>query len=277
MQSLPTSDPPLRHLEVAGHAVTVTDGGEGPTLLLVHGLPGSVRDFRYLEPHLVGVRTVRVDMPGFGGTSRQRRRTWTPEQRAAFLGGVVDALGLGPLVVAGHSMGGVVATALAVQRPDRVAGVALLASPGVREHRGFVGSNVRVLGRVLAVPGAGRLLRRNVRKGFVRAGFPRSTPDREMVAALIDASALDFAQHEANLKALDVPTMLAWADDDKLVEPAIGEQIAALVPEGPRLRWTSGGHNIQKTHAAELGEALVQFVRRTPWRDGGPEGRPGRG
>lgn len=259
---LEPSDPRRLVVQVGPGAVTYTDEGQGPALLLVHGLPGSARDWRHLSPRLEGVRRIRVDLPGFGGTSRLGRRAWTVAQRARLLADLLDVLRLDRVVVAGHSMGGPIATALAGLAPGRVAGLALLASPGLTPHRLFVRSRVVRLSRLLRVPGLGRVLAPPLRWGFVRAGFPRSTSTGEMISSAVDAGMLDFADHAARLRALRLPTLVAWAEDDRLVEAAIGETMAEILPPGPRLVWPTGGHNIQKTRADELGPALAGFTRR---------------
>ena len=60
--------------------------------------------------------------------------------------------------------------------------------------------------------------------------------------------------------ALRAPTLTAFCDDDPFIEPEIQEELGALVPVGPRLRWAEGGHNVQKTHAVEVAEALLSMT-----------------
>ena len=47
------------------------------------------------------------------------------------------------------------------------------------------------------------------------------------------------------------------------IEAAVFEEHAAKLPAGPRLRWPTGGHNIQKSQAVELAEALGAMARAT--------------
>ena len=70
-----------------------------------------------------------------------------------------------------------------------------------------------------------------------------------------------FDRHHEHLKSLTQSTLVGWADDDPLIEGELVSEMADVAPEGPRLRYTSGGHNIQKTQAIELGGALVNWVR----------------
>lgn len=227
---------------------------------MVHGLPGSGRDFRYLSPYLPKLRRLRIDMPGFGETPRRGQRTWSVEQRAAFLLHVLDALEIERVHVLGHSFGGVLVTALAAAAPQRIQSVSLLASPGPRPHQGYTRSRVRLVARVLSIPGATRILKTQLRKGFIAAGFPRSTPYAQLISTVFDAAAIDFDVHGARLAQLTVPTLVAYAEDDKLVETAIGVANEGRVPDSRGLRLLTGGHNLQKTRAQELGDAIRELV-----------------
>ena len=59
-----------------------------------------------------------------------------------------------------------------------------------------------------------------------------------------------------SVRTLTQPCLVAWARDDRLVAPHIIEGLVEVVPEGPRLCFETGGHNLQKTQATEIAEAL---------------------
>jgi pimeloyl-ACP methyl ester carboxylesterase len=258
------SDPPLKHCQVGGHAVAWSDEGpqNAPTLLCLPGLPGSHRDFRWLAPACVTrFRLLRVDFPGFGD-SPDWGLPLDEAGRAAVAVAVLDAAGVDRCVAVGHSVGGAVATAMAAQWPDRVAAVALLASPGARPHRGFrlmpfrmaVGAMDRSWSRGLALALTRRL--------YVAAGFPRSLTDTQIEATSRCAALVDFPAHGERVRTQNkagLPTLVAWADDDRIVEPDISLELAAMAAPGPRLHFPTGGHNIQKTQAVELAAALSEL------------------
>ena len=94
----------------------------------------------------------------------------------------------------------------------------------------------------------------------MRRGFsPRVRPD-EALFALRCVAALDFAEQRQAARAVRAPTLMAWADDDPLVEPAIGEALSEALPPGPRLAFDEGRHNIQKAQAPALAAALVEWA-----------------
>ena len=113
-------------LATSGGLVHHIDEGSGPTLLMLHGNPTWSFLYRHLVLELRGrFRCVAVDYPGFGLSERPAGYGYTPQEHARVVGEVVDALGLEGFVVLGHDWGGPIGLAVAAERADRVAGVAL--------------------------------------------------------------------------------------------------------------------------------------------------------
>jgi pimeloyl-ACP methyl ester carboxylesterase len=255
------SDPPLRRAVVDGRAVAWSlEGPAGaPVLLCLPGLPGSHRDFRWLAPAcLPEHRVLRLDFPGFGASEPPEAAQDEPA-RAAVARAVLDEAGVERCVAVGHSVGGAVAAALATAAPDRVGALVLLASPGERPHLGFRLMPFRVAAAGLARGWSKAATLRLTRFAYVQAGFPRSLDDAAVEWTARCAARVDFAAHGARVRALaarGLPTMVAWAEDDRIVEAEISRELAAIAGPGPRLRFPDGGHNLQKTRAVELAAAL---------------------
>lgn len=253
------SDAPARILALPLGPASIVDEGAGPPVVLVHGLPGSVRDFRWLTPPLAAhARVVRFDLPGFGGTPVATGPDPSPEGRAAFVLAVIDALGLDRPVIVGHSMGGLVAVAAVAQRPDGFRALGLVASPGIRPHEGFRRFPRRAL-RLATIGPWAPLARPLVRRLFAAVGF-RRYPDSALERTIACLHATRFPAHVARVRALTLPTLAAWCGDDPLVESEILAELADAVPPGPRLAWPTGGHNPQKTHAAALAAGIVALL-----------------
>lgn len=256
-------DPKRHTAQVARGPFSYTDEGNGPTIVAVHGLPGSSRDYRWLGAALPPtVRLLRLDLPGFGGTPVITSPGTTIDQRAAFVVEALAALRIEQCVLLGHSMGGPVALAAASQAPSRVAALALLASVGLRPHRllrRFVGREL--FARAVDAPLMRGPTRAMLKAVFTAAGFSAKTRTDEVAHTVRCVAALSFGAQERHTAAVRMPTLCAWADDDAFIEREIFEEHAARLPVGPRLRWPTGGHNIQKTHAVELGGALAAFAR----------------
>ncbi len=145
-------------------------------------------------------------------------------------------------------------------QPERIAGLGLVSSIGLTIHRGF--RNFRPgLTRLLATaPVLSTLARPMITQGFRQAGFPPGISWPAMQHTLRCAAAIDFAENQAIYAAVRAPTLVAWTEDDALIEPEISQALAAAVPDGPRLCWPSGGHASVKTRAVELAAGLSEWL-----------------
>lgn len=125
------SHPPLgAFVEAEGLRIHHIDRGAGQPVVLIHGASGNLRDFAFsLVDRLVarGLRVIAFDRPGHGYSDRPALRGWDPAVQARALRGAAEALGVENPVVLGHSWGGAVAMAWAVQAPRETRGVLSLA------------------------------------------------------------------------------------------------------------------------------------------------------
>ena len=81
-----------------------------PVVVLVHGFGASLESWHDIYPHLCGdYQTVRVDLKGFGFSSKPKDSTYSLEDQAELLASFLKGLGLGRVVLVGHSYGGGVA------------------------------------------------------------------------------------------------------------------------------------------------------------------------
>ncbi len=129
--------PEGRMVEVDGRAVHAVVTGSGPDLVLIHGASGSTRDFTmsFVEAVSDRYRVIVFDRPGMGFTDRAdpalrnpfRAEAESPAQQAAMLQAAAAELGAARPIVLGHSYGGAVAMAWALNHPDAISGVVVLA------------------------------------------------------------------------------------------------------------------------------------------------------
>lgn len=252
------TDPALRSVDLPRGPAAYTDEGSGPVVVCVPGYPGGPRDYRYLAPALPDHRVIRLAMPGQGDTPLATAPGASIAARADFVREMLQALDLQEVLLVGHSMGGGIASASSVDNP-RVQALGLLASIGAWKHKGLL-SLPSLMPRLAEGDWTWALIRPLARRGFRAAGFPSYYDDPSLRHTLRCAGALDFDEVARAHDAVRVPTLVAWAQDDPLIEPEVPLDISRRVPEGPRLSWPTGGHNIQKTHAAELGAALMDLA-----------------
>ncbi|QMU71629.1 alpha/beta fold hydrolase [Streptacidiphilus sp. P02-A3a] len=100
---------------------------DAPALLLIHGSASSTRTWDPMVPLLTGShRVIRIDLLGHGRSAKPTDRSYAIPDQARRVGLALGRLGVEHAVVVGHSSGGVVAVALAEQRPDLVTALALI-------------------------------------------------------------------------------------------------------------------------------------------------------
>src|SRR5208282_6522324 len=122
--------PPLgRFIEVDGARIHYLDEGSGPPLLLIHGLAGQMRHFTYslLDRLKSDYRVVILDRPGSGYSTRPPQASAAIDAQARTIAHFAKALALERPLVVGHSLGGAIALSLALNHPDEVGGLALIA------------------------------------------------------------------------------------------------------------------------------------------------------
>src|SRR5829696_4120269 len=137
---------------------------DAPPLVLVHGLGASGRALDRVAPLLAArFRVIVPDLPGFGATGGEHT---TIEGMARAVLEVLDADGVGGFAAAGHSMGGLVATALTELVPDRVTPLVLVNAPPSYASRTAARGRHE---RILALPVIGDLVWRNLSDARLRA------------------------------------------------------------------------------------------------------------
>jgi pimeloyl-ACP methyl ester carboxylesterase len=111
------------------------EGGKqnGPPLVLLHGYGGTYADWLLAAKYLTGnFRVIIPDLPGWGATTRLPDADYGYAAQVDRLHGFVEALHLGEIAIAGHSMGGAIAGLYAANYPKDVAALVLVDSAGVR-------------------------------------------------------------------------------------------------------------------------------------------------
>ncbi|MDO5066104.1 MAG: alpha/beta hydrolase [Propionibacteriaceae bacterium] len=229
-----------RVLEIDGLQVVARIHGSGPQFyVLVHGLGMSSYYFRPLAERLSKRGTVvSVNLPGFGPT-RDPDKTLRIGQFARVAHRATDEMGLGPAVWVGHSMGSQIVTEVALQRPDLVERVVLLA-PVVNEgEKRFRTVCLRFIQAAVheTLPSSFATLR-----AFFRAG-PRYVA--EMVPALLNHSL------SKRLTEVAAPVTLVVGEKDALTPP---DWVAQLMECGPATTShviAGASHQMMHTHADE--------------------------
>lgn len=219
-----------------GACVRTLEAGAGQPLLLIHGVGLRAEAWGPQFDALSQVaRVIAVDMPGHGESDPLPGVPGLADY-VAWAARVIEALGCGPVNVAGHSMGSLIAGGLAVERPDLVRRAALL--NGV--HRRTPEARAAVLARAAEIAaGAGGIeaplarwftpdqadLRDQV-AGWLRAVSPAG------YAAAYRAFAEGDATYADGLKAVRCPVLVLTGDGDANSTAEMTRAMAAMVPQG---------------------------------------------
>lgn len=263
-----------RFVEVGGERIHQVVRGSGPPLLLVHGFPSNAAAWSAILPRLEGERAmVAPDMVGFGQSTRRPRRPLTGDAYADRLAALLDVLELERVDVAGLSWGGSVVQRLAARHPARVNRLVLLAPVSAAHVLPLRTSNLLGLAVAIRFPAVARVA---VRRFLVRASADPDLPVETLVRAYVEPLALPgtlaamrrfvrdtAATQPIDLGAITAPTLVVVPQADRIVPPAMQEEIAMLIP-GARLESLPGISHAVQFEAADRIVALLHDFLATP-------------
>lgn len=258
-----------RMVEVAGAALHVVElGPRGATpIVLLHGASSNLEVMRPLADRLAqGNRVILVDRPGHGWSTRANFSDSTPQPQARMISQALQKLGVGPAIIVAHSWSGALALRIALDHPDRVAGLVMLAPVaypwpgGVSQYNYAVTAPVvgpllahtvtLPLGLLLAESGSRSVFApQAMPEGFVQDSATRLLlRPREFVANAWDLVSLRAAMAEQapRYAEIAVPMTIIAGDVDKTVSTHIHSQPLAKTAKNTRLIVLNGvGHMIQ--------------------------------
>jgi pimeloyl-ACP methyl ester carboxylesterase len=283
--------------------IEARDGKPALTVVLVHGFALDRRTWHFQRQSLPtlsnpSIRVVLYDQRSHGRSERAPAESCTIEQLGHDLDAVVRALAPeGPLVLAGHSMGGMTIMALAEQHPelftDRVVGVALVSTSA--GEVGSAGLPATLLSRrnplIRSVGLLARLqptLVETARRALGDAiwSLTRSFAygDRDVAPWLVDLvdsmislnavdALIDFADtlnshnRVAALPALaSCEVLVASGDADRMIPVTHSDVIAGELPDATLVRFPGVGHLPTLEQPSKMDEALVDLIRRSAAR-----------
>jgi pimeloyl-ACP methyl ester carboxylesterase len=275
-----------RTISIHGHHVSYRIGGEGPVILLVHGMAGSSSTWRSVWDDLTARATVIApDLPGHGRTDKPRG-DYSLGAQASFLRDLLVALRRDRATVVGTSLGGGIALQFSYQYPERLERLVLVGAGGL-------GEEVTPILRALAVPGTDLVLpalfqpvfrdaARAVAGWFGRVGLKPAAATEEIFRAyaslvdpetrtafvhtlrsVVDQRGQRVSAHDRLYLASDVPTLIVWGENDPIIPVSHGRAAHEAMP-GSRLEILPGvGHFPQVEDPRRFAEVVLAFVEGT--------------
>ena len=257
-----------------GLAVNFLDDGAGDqTVLFVHGFPFQASMW---EPQIpvaleAGRRAVAPDLPGFGASDVPAERSaYSIDGYADLVAALVDALGLGRVVLVGLSMGGYIALAFARRHPGALAGLVLADTrpdPDTPEGRkGRSDQQALVAERGDVTPLVDGLLARVLAEASPRRAevaarlgdMMRSTAPGGWIGAL---EAMKERPDQTDLlPRISVPVLVVVGESDALVPLDVAEAMAKAIP-GARFEVVPGAGHVSNLENPEVfNRALSDFL-----------------
>ena len=264
-----------RSTDVDGTPVRWLEQGDGPPVVLVHGIPTSPALWRHVAPLLPGLRVLAFEMTGYGDSiPAGEGRDVSVSAQADRLNAWIEQLDLGPVTLVGHDLGGGVVHIAALRRPDLCAGLLITNGigydswpiPSVKAMRAAAPLLARLPAAALR-PALGVLLAR----GHDDAAMARESlgvhhrPYAEHgggAAMARQVSALDVADTLAvqdRIPTLDVPARVVWGVADRFQKLEYGERFARDL--GTTVHRIEGGkHFTPEDHPDVLAEQIRDLV-----------------
>ena len=277
-------------------------GGEGPLVLLVHGLSGSAVNWMETAVPLTAYgRVVAPELPGFGRTPPAGRSA-SMKAQAGVMADFIEYQGGGPALVIGNSMGAMISMILAGERPDLVDRLVLIDTPGStadleglppawiatmlmylvpranlmfvnRLHRRGDPEQTTDAGLDLLAGEPGRMSGR-VRQLHARVATERKAmpwPPQAYLEAFrsIIANLVPFSRWRRTALQVRAPTLLIHGTHDQVVPISAAERLAALRPDWFYRPLVGVGHIAMLEAPDLLLEVVADFMDRAPSRTTG--------
>lgn len=275
----------------------VQKGKTGPAVVLVHGFGASTYSWRATIAELSQrYRVYALDMKGFGLTAKPRDGRYNAEEYTRHLLNFLDAFRLEKPILIGHSMGGAIATRLALRHPERVRGLVLEAPVPVTMPRArdviknggvdvaTAADTARALNPAVAKVMLPALLRSAITRQTVETGLKAAfhdpalvTPEMveeyyrpitiegaaEALAAMMSAQ-LPPDKPLPPLDSLKIPVLLTWGEHDKMLPRTAFEAYARSIAGIKTTVFARSGHVPHEEEPGAFNRRLQEFLTALP-------------
>lgn len=286
----------IHDVPVGRHRISTLTMGDGPDVLLLHGLGGTRASL--FETTAALSRSYRVhapDLPGFGSSGKPALGAYNAHWFAEVMLGLMDRLEVERAHVVGNSLGGRIAIELGLVAPERIGALGLLC-PAVAWLKRGLHPIVRLLR-----PEFG-LLPHGLRRSIVAGQFWSMFYDRDLIDPAVADLVVDEFQriyHTAGaryallatarniyleapfgrngfyrrLADLQAPALFVWGSDDRLVPAAFSRHVAQWLPHAEQVTIDGCGHAPQVERPDETNALLQDFFGRAEEADAPGTGR----
>jgi len=258
--------------------------GAGPAMVFLHGNGSMIEDFEcsgLMKAFAQKFRVLAFDRPGYGHSNRPRNKVWSPSEQASLIASALTRLEVDSAIVVGHSWGSLVATAMALEHPEKVKGLALLS--------GYYFPTLRLDGALaapVAMPVLGDLLSNTIMPLIARVtwpamvrnlfnpcdvpgkfrGFPKEMALRpsQLRASAQEASIMvpgaeELAKGYGNLT---LPVTIVGGAGDQIVDPEQSKRLHRVIKDSALSTLLFNGHMVHHTALKQVTDATEELARR---------------
>jgi pimeloyl-ACP methyl ester carboxylesterase len=242
--------------------VTVSEGGTGRAFLLLHGGAGpqSVTGFADLLAASDPAHVVTPTHPGFGGTPRPQGFSTIGDLAALYVS-LLDELDLHDVTVVGNSIGGWIASEMALLASLRISALVLVDAVGIEVEGHLVADFFSLtLDEVFQLSYHDPIAFRIDPSTMPPAQQQAMAGNRASLAVYAGTGSMVDPTLRDRLGAVTVPTLVLWGDSDQIVDPDYGRAFAAAIPSARFELLTDTGHVPQIETPQQLLEPIWSFA-----------------
>ncbi len=250
--------------------------GNGDVVVFVHGSGPGASGYSNFKNNIdafaeAGYRVLVPDLPGFGYSSKPTDQDYTTEFFSTHLVGLLDALGINRFALIGNSLGGAVSIRVALDHPQRVFKLILMAPGGIEELETY-----------LAMPAMAKMISNFVDGKLDRDGMRRVLEtlvydQKHVTDALVDErmailqeqppevlGRMKVPNMESELPGIECPVLSFWGVDDELLPASGGLKITRACKPSRHIELAECGHWVMVEHTRVFNAACLDFLLRDP-------------
>ncbi|WP_338469244.1 alpha/beta hydrolase [Roseobacter fucihabitans] len=264
-----------KSIETEAGTIHYLEGGEGETILLIHGIYARKEHWVEMMRHLVSnYHVIAIDLPGFGNNARLPVGDYALDRQQVHLRSILDALDLAQVHIGANSMGAYVATLLAHQHPERVASIAFIGSPlgvstpiqsdmdralaighkplVVRSEPDFAARHDWLTPKMPYVPGP-------ILQSWMADEVSTADHNAQVWAAVHDQSSVPTVLELA--PALAMPSLVIWCQPDRIFHVSGARVLGDALPASTRATPENCGHLPMLDQPTQVAEIYVHFLQ----------------
>lgn len=264
-----------KSIETETGTIHYLEGGEGETILLIHGIYARKEHWVEMMRHLVSnYHVIAIDLPGFGDNARLPVREYALVRQQAHLRSIIDALDLAQVHIGANSMGAYVAALLAHKHPELVSSIAFVGSPlgvptpiqsdmdralanghtplVVRNETDFAARNDWLTPRMPYVPGP-------ILQGWMADEVSTAGHNAQVWASVHDLSSVPTVLELA--PALAMPSLVIWCRPDRIFHISGAAILDDALPASTNATLENCGHLPMLDQPTRVAELYARFLK----------------